>query len=289
MNNRFYIAWADIPNNLEVRGLEEVAPSLPVILSERILNADNGVLLGEVFVQVGELFVGEPLLGVTLGILEVEIVFLCVGLVELAGGNVHSDLDLASVSGLLNSLGDQVESLLGSLDIRSNTTLITDVTGRLAVLLLGQGLELLVNLGALAKTFAECGCGAVTVSFCFFTSIYGSLLRDNHEFLEGKTATSVGTTVQDVLERNGENIRLLSSGKVGDVSVERDTLLSSTSLGNGQGDTKDGVSAEVGLVGCAIELDEELINLALILNVDVLLDDGGSDSLVDVGDGLEDT
>lgn len=60
------------------------------------------------------------------------------------------------------------------------------------------------------------------------------LLRDDHEFLEGKTATSVGTTVQDVLERNGENIWLLGSGKVGNVSVERDALLSSTSLGNGQ-------------------------------------------------------
>ena len=99
----------------------------------------------------------------------------------------------------------------------------------------------------------------------------------------------MGTTVQDVLERNGENIWLLGSGKVGDVSVERNTLLSSTSLGNGQGDTKDGVGTEVGLVGCAVELDEEFINLALVLDIDVLLNDGGSDGLVDVGDGLEDT
>lgn len=149
------------PNNLEVRGLEEVAPSLPVVLSERILNADNGILLGEVLVQVGKLLVGEPLLRVALRVLEVEVVFLDIGLVELAGGNVHGNLDLASVSGLFNGLGDQVESLLGGLDIGSNTTLVTDVTGRLAVLLLGQGLELLVNLGTLAETFAECGSGTI--------------------------------------------------------------------------------------------------------------------------------
>lgn len=99
----------------------------------------------------------------------------------------------------------------------------------------------------------------------------------------------MGATVQDVLERNGENIWLLGTGKVGDVSVERNTLLSSTSLGDGQGDTKDGVGTEVGLVGCAVELDEEFVNLGLILDVDVFLDDGGSDDLVDVGDGLEDT
>lgn len=99
----------------------------------------------------------------------------------------------------------------------------------------------------------------------------------------------MGTTVQDVLERNGENIWLLGSGKVGNVSVERNTLLSSTSLCNGQGDTKDGIGTEVGLVGCAVELDEEFVNLGLVLDVDVFLDDGGSDGLVDVGDGLEDT
>lgn len=152
---------ANSPNNLEVRGLEEVAPSLPVILSERILNADNGVLLGEVLVQVGKLLVGEPLLRVAVGVLEVEVVFLDIGLVELARGNVHGNLDLASVSGLLNGLGDQVESLLGGLNIGSDTTLVTDVTGRLAVLLLGQRLELLVDFGTLAETFTECGSSTV--------------------------------------------------------------------------------------------------------------------------------
>lgn len=99
----------------------------------------------------------------------------------------------------------------------------------------------------------------------------------------------MGTTVQDVLERNGENIWLLSAGKVGNVGIERDTLLSSTGLGNGQGDTKDSISTEFGLVWCAVKLDEEFVNLALVLDVDVLLDDGGCDGLVDVCDGLQDT
>lgn len=35
----------DIPNNLKVRGLVEVAPSLPIILGKGVLDADNGVLL----------------------------------------------------------------------------------------------------------------------------------------------------------------------------------------------------------------------------------------------------
>lgn len=99
----------------------------------------------------------------------------------------------------------------------------------------------------------------------------------------------MGTTVQDVHEGNRKDVGLLGSGEVGDVSVERDTLLSGTSLGDGQGDTQDGVGAEVGLVGGAIQLDEELVDLGLVLDVDVLLDEGRSNDLVDVLDGLQDT
>lgn len=144
-----------ITNDLEVRGLEEVRPGLPVILSEGVLNGDNGVLLGEGLVELSELLVGEPLALVALGVLEVEVVLLLLGLVELAGGDVHSDLDLASVASSLDGLGDEVESLLGGLNIGSNTTLVTNVAGRLAVLLLGEGLELLVDFGTLAHGLGE--------------------------------------------------------------------------------------------------------------------------------------
>src|SRR5690242_15417079 len=144
-----------ITNDLEVRGLEEVRPGLPVVLSEGVLDGDNGVLLGERLVELSELLVGEPLALVALGVLEVEVVLLLLGLVELAGGNVHSDLDLASVASSLDGLGDEVESLLGGLNIGSNTTLVTNVAGRLAVLLLGEGLELLVDFGTLAHGLGE--------------------------------------------------------------------------------------------------------------------------------------
>lgn len=99
----------------------------------------------------------------------------------------------------------------------------------------------------------------------------------------------MGATVQDVLEGNGEDVGLLGTGKVGNVNVERDTLLGGGSLGNGQGDTKDGVGTKVTLVGSAIELVQELINLSLVLDVNVLLDESGANGLVDVLDGLEDT
>ena len=150
----------DLPNNLEVRGLVEVAPGLPVVLSEGVLDADNGVLGSKRLVEVGQLLVGEPLGGVALRVLEVQVVLLGVGLVELAGGNVKSDVNLAGVAGLLDGLGDQVESLLGSLNVGGNTTLVTNVTSRLAVLLLGQSLELVVDLSTLAEGLGERGSSA---------------------------------------------------------------------------------------------------------------------------------
>lgn len=99
----------------------------------------------------------------------------------------------------------------------------------------------------------------------------------------------MGATVQDVLEGNREDVGLLGTGEVGDVSVERDTLLSSTSLGDSQADTQDGVGTQVVLVGGAIELVEELVDLGLVLDIQVLLDDGRANLLVDIGDGLQDT
>ena len=116
-----------------------------------------------------------------------------------------------------------------------------------------------------------------------------NLRRDDHELLEGKTATSVGATVEDVHEGNGEDVGLLGAGKVGDVSVEGDTLLGSGGLSDGHGDTEDGVGTELGLVGGTIKLVHEVVDGALVLDVEVLLDDGRAENIVDVGDGLEDT
>jgi hypothetical protein len=146
-----------IPNNLEVGGLEEVGPCLPVILSEGVFDADNGVLLSQLLVELGELLVAEPLALVAIGVLEVHIILLLLGLVELAGSNVHCDLDLASVASLLDGVGDEVERLLGSLNVGSNTTLVADISCRLSVSLLRKALELLVDLGTLAHGLGESG------------------------------------------------------------------------------------------------------------------------------------
>lgn len=79
-----------------------MGPRLPVILVEGVLNRDDGVLLDVAQVEVGELNTSDPLGGVRVGVLEVQVVFAL--LVELRGGDVEGDLDLALETGLLDSL-----------------------------------------------------------------------------------------------------------------------------------------------------------------------------------------
>lgn len=87
----------------------------------------------------------------------------------------------------------------------------------------------------------------------------------------------------------GEDVGLLGASQVGDVCVERDTLLGSGGLCDGHGDTEDGVGAQVGLVCCAIELVEESVYGGLVLDVELLLDEGRGNGVVDVADSLGDT
>lgn len=128
------------PNNLEVRALVEVAPCLPVILCERILDAYNRVLAGELLVLLCQLLVGNPLAWVAVWVLEVQVVLLLLSLVELARCYIHGDLHLTSVACLLDRIGYQGERLFRSLDIWCNATLITNVTCRLTILLLRERL-----------------------------------------------------------------------------------------------------------------------------------------------------
>lgn len=65
-------------------------------------------------------------------------------------------------------------------------------------------------------------------------------------------------------------------------------LLSGTGLGNSQGNTEDGVGTEVGLVRGTIELVKECIDGGLVLDIEVLLDQLGTNGGVDVLDGLGD-
>jgi hypothetical protein len=102
-------------------------PSIPVILIERILNANNRVLLDIRKVEVSQLDTGDPLGWIRVGVLEVEIVFAV--FVEFGGGNVESDFDFSFVAGFLDGFGEELEGLVGTGDVGGESTLVTDVDG----------------------------------------------------------------------------------------------------------------------------------------------------------------
>ena len=113
------------------------------------------------------------------------------------------------------------------------------------------------------------------------------------------------TAVDDVERGAGEDVGLGDAGELGEVGVEGEALycqicrilmyagkthlLSGSGLGNGHGDGKDGVGAELGLVGGAVKLDHEVVNLLLRGDGELGLDQGGGNDRVDIVDGLEDT
>ena len=66
-------------------------------------------------------------------------------------------------------------------------------------------------------------------------------------------------------------------------------LFSSSSFSDTQAHTENGICTEICLVGRPIKLDEELVDLGLVLDIDILLDDGGCNDFVDVVDSLQDT
>lgn len=191
---------------------------------EGILDGADVILLAVAVVEIGELLTGKPLGGVRVGVLEacqpdfdhcwrdasahLEVKVVLAVLEELRGSNIKTDLDLASVTSLLDGLGKEVEGLLSTRDIGGETTLVTDV-GRVNTVLLGDDLlQGVVGLRTHLHGLSEAG----------------STSGEKHELLEGKGITSVGTTVDDVEGRNGEDVRLRDTGELGEVSIERDAL-----------------------------------------------------------------
>ena len=117
----------------------------------------------------------------------------------------------------------------------------------------------------------------------------GGTSGEEHELLERELVAGVRATVDDVESGGGENVGGLDASELSKVLVEGDTLLRRAGLRNGDGDTEDGVGTELALVGGAVELDQEVVDLLLLGDSETRLDELRGDDVVDVGDSLGDT
>ncbi|KAH3667348.1 hypothetical protein OGAPHI_002997 [Ogataea philodendri] len=260
-----------VSNNLDLGLGVEVGPSLPVVLGEWVLHRHNWVVLDQLDVQVGQLLTGEPLGRIRVWVLEVQVVLSVV--VELGGGRVQGNADLAGVASSLNGVDNEVQGLLWSGEVWSNTSLVTDVTGTLAVLLLGQGLEVVVNFRTNSETLGE---GRSTG-------------WNNHELLESQGATGVRTSVQNVLERNRQHKWLWSLGDVADVLVQWNTLVGSGGLGSRKRHSENGIGSQFALVFGSVQRKQELVEFLLVQNRNLGLNDSRCNDVVDIGNSLQNT
>lgn len=159
--------------------------------------------------------------------LEVQVVLAVT--VELGRGNVKTDLDLASVAGLLDGLGEEVERLVGARHVGGKATLVTNVGGYLsahvapcnelnrhtvkAVLLGDDLLQDVVGLGTHLEGLGE----------------GRSAGGEDHELLEGKLVAGVLTAVDDVERGAWEDVGLGDASELGEVGVEGKALTVSSS------------------------------------------------------------
>lgn len=117
------------------------------------------------------------------------------------------------------------------------------------------------------------------------------------------------STVDDVHAWGRKLVRSLLAGKLGEVDVQRDALrihrksgvvqteamfqithlLCCAGLSDSHGDTKDGVGAELALVGRTVGLDEEVIDSLLVGDLETRVDERGTKDLDNVLYSLADS
>ena len=213
-----------------------------------------GYLLHQVFPHVDHLIAGHD--GAALGQ-----VILAVFLVEPVGDSgVHGDHEVLAglVAGLLDTGDQSLEGVLVAGQVGRVAALVAHAGGRHDLL---QGME---DLGAHAQRFLE----------------VGSADGHDHELLDVDGVGGVSAAVEDVHHRHGQGLGIDAA----DIVVQAHAGSGSAGLGAGQGHAQDGVGAQTGLVGGAVELDEQLVDAGLIQHVQA--QDGLGDLAVDILDRL---
>ena len=143
------------------------------------------------------------------------------------------------------ALGEDLERLVRRGEIRGEAALVAD--GRAEVALVQHLLEVVEHLGPHAQGLAE-GLGA---------------LGDDHELLEVDGVVGVLAAVDDVHQRHGQ----VAGVGAAEVAVERQADGVGGGLGDGERDAEGGVRAELGLVGGAVEFDQQAVDGDLVERV----------------------
>ena len=100
--------------------------------------------------------------------------------------------------------------------------------------------------------------------------------RHDHELLEVDVVVGVGAAVEHVHHRRRQHVGVGAA----DVAEQRQAPLVGRGVGDGEGHAEDGVGAEAGLVVGAVEIEQDLVDAALVGGLEA--EEGVGDLAVDV-------
>ena len=241
-------------------------PAFPVVFAHTVLDRVDRILRDQPL-EVSHLL-GRGALG-TLGALELRIVVNAV-FVELGRGAVHSDGHIAAlalaarlVAGLLDRLDDRFERILGSVQRRSESALVTD--GRAQSAVVQHLLQRVEHLGAHTETLLE----------------RRSADGTDHKFLKSDRSVGMRTAVDNIHHRDGQRLGV----RTADIAVQRHAEQIGGSPRARQRNAQNSVGSQIALRRRAVQSDHRLVDADLIgyLHADNFL----RNDIVDVLHGLQ--
>ena len=251
-----------VPHQLDpaADGLGEHGPAFPVVLAHAVLQGDDGVVVHELLPHIDHLLAGHGLFG--LG----QVIAAGLLVVPLGGGGVNGDHKVLAglVAGLFDGPDDDLQSVLVLLQVGGVAALVAHTGGGGAVFL-QHGLQGVEHLGAAAQGLAPGGCG------------HGH----DHELLDVHVVGGMGAAVEDIHHGHGQGLGVGAA----DIGVQGQAQGLGRGAGAGQGHAQDGVCAQAGLVGGAVQVDHGLVDEGLVHGVHA--GEGLGDLAVDGVHGLE--
>mmetsp|Transcript_40715 Transcript_40715/g.68153 ORF Transcript_40715/g.68153 Transcript_40715/m.68153 type:complete len:592 (+) Transcript_40715:461-2236(+) len=235
-----------VPDDLRLgaQRLRHVYVPVPVVLVQRVLNGDDGVVLDPPVEDVDHLVGGEQFAGIRLP----ELVPLAIPLVEqLRGCAVQGNANLRAglVPSGLYGLHHELQGLVVG-EVWCEAPLVPHRSN--VPCLLQQPLEGVEDLGHPPQPLAE----------AFGTD------RHHHELLEVDLVICVLPAVDDVGHRHWQLEVVLVAVEVGDVLPEGDALGQGRCAAAGHGHPQDPVGANLALVRGPVDLHHQLVQLLLV-------------------------
>ena len=223
-----------------------VCSSVNIGATKAGLNMDAVKLMGEAVKKASELTADRQCIGAA------KLVVFC-----------NAPEDNPFMAGAFHGAGDAFQGVVRGFQGRGEAAFIPHGCGQAAVM--QDVLQRMEDFRTVAQGFPEGG---------------GALGHD-HEFLKVNRGVRMGTAVDDVHHGDGKHLGI----RAAQVFEEGQVKLHGGGFCHGQGDTQNGIGAQTGFVGRAVQVNHDFVNGGL--KGSVMSRDFRSNEFVDVFHGLE--